>query len=129
MRVLLDEGVPRSLRSALPGHTLMGVSQMGWSGFTDAELVRRAAPHFDYLITIERRALWRATAATPSPIILVLQSPAGTAEALAPLMGTAHALIAQVPNLRYVVLASQPIAARQSGGFTLPRKLATNSNA
>lgn len=121
MRVLLDESVPRSLRRELPGHTLMGVSQMGWSGCNDAELIRRSAAHFDFLVTVERRAQWHTNHALPSPAIVVLQSTSGTAEALAPLMATARALIEQVPHLRYAVV--------QSGGFTLPKKLATSSNA
>lgn len=121
MRVLLDESVPRSLRRELPGHTLMGVSQMGWSGCTDAELVRRSAAHFDFLITVERRTQWSADHPLLAPAILVLQSTCGTVEALAPLMATARTLIEQVPHIRYAIL--------QSGGFTLPRKLATSSSA
>lgn len=40
MRLLLDECVPRKLRSDLEGHDVRTVQEMGWAGKKNGELVR-----------------------------------------------------------------------------------------
>ncbi|HTX53913.1 MAG TPA: DUF5615 family PIN-like protein [Candidatus Baltobacteraceae bacterium] len=55
MRVLLDECLPRGLAREFPGHDIRTVAQLGWSGVTNGELLRRAAVEFDFLITIDQR--------------------------------------------------------------------------
>jgi hypothetical protein len=54
MRVLLDECVPRALRNDIPGHHVCTVTEMGWAGVKNGELLRRAASKFDILITVDR---------------------------------------------------------------------------
>ena len=39
MRVLIDECVPRRVRTHLPGHDVHTVPEMGWSGKKDGELL------------------------------------------------------------------------------------------
>jgi predicted nuclease of predicted toxin-antitoxin system len=51
MRLLLDECVPRKLRSDFEGHDVRTVQEMGWAGKKNGELVRLAADSFDVLIT------------------------------------------------------------------------------
>lgn len=40
MRVLLDECIPRPLMRLLPGHDVATVSDVGWAGKTNGELLR-----------------------------------------------------------------------------------------
>ena len=47
MRVLLDECVPRKIRSELPSHNVQTVAEMGWGGTKNGALLRRAASEFD----------------------------------------------------------------------------------
>ena len=54
MRVLLDEGVPRKLRSELPGHDVKTVAEMKWAGTKNGALLRRAASEFDVLLTVDQ---------------------------------------------------------------------------
>jgi hypothetical protein len=54
MRVLLDECVPRALRDALPGHQVQTVSEVGWAGVKNGQLLRLAATQFDLLLTVDR---------------------------------------------------------------------------
>jgi hypothetical protein len=55
VRVLIDESLPRQLAKALAGHEARTVVQMGWSGSSNGELLRRAeAAGFDALITADR---------------------------------------------------------------------------
>ena len=54
MRVLLDECVPRGLRTELSGHEVSTVAEAGWAGVKNGELLRLAATRFDVLLTVDR---------------------------------------------------------------------------
>ena len=51
MRVLLDESVPRQLAQVLAGHEVQTVTQAGWSGTKNGELLRLADATFDVFVT------------------------------------------------------------------------------
>jgi hypothetical protein len=53
-RVLLDEHLPRRLRTLLPGFHVQTVAEAGWSGKTNGELLRLAVGVFDVLVTADR---------------------------------------------------------------------------
>ena len=54
MRVLLDECLPKQLARELGDHDVRTVTQMGWSGKKNGELLQLAAARFDVLITIDK---------------------------------------------------------------------------
>jgi predicted nuclease of predicted toxin-antitoxin system len=54
MRVLLDECVPRPLRSELTEHEARTVADMGWSGIKNGQLLQKAASAFDCFLTVDR---------------------------------------------------------------------------
>jgi hypothetical protein len=54
MRVLLDECVPKDLLRELPGHAVLTVTQAGWSGTKNGDLLALAETEFDAFITIDR---------------------------------------------------------------------------
>src|SRR5262249_35451251 len=54
MRVLLDECVPRKLRSELPGHDVKTVDEMKWAGTKNGALLRLAASEFDVLLSVDQ---------------------------------------------------------------------------
>ncbi|MEO8306965.1 MAG: DUF5615 family PIN-like protein [Pseudomonadota bacterium] len=53
MRVLLDECVPKRLRRDLPGHDVVTVVEMGWSGVKNGKLLALAAAEFDCFLTVD----------------------------------------------------------------------------
>jgi predicted nuclease of predicted toxin-antitoxin system len=53
MRVLLDECLPRRLKSLLVGHEVMTVPEAGWAGKKNGELLRVAAGKVDAFITVD----------------------------------------------------------------------------
>ena len=53
-RVLLDENLPRLLKRDLPGFDMQTVSQAGWAGIRNGELLRRAQGEFDVFVTADR---------------------------------------------------------------------------
>ena len=54
MRVLLDECVPRKLRRELPGHDVLTVTERGWSGVKNGELLALAEAEFDVFLTVDQ---------------------------------------------------------------------------
>lgn len=54
-RILLDENVDRNLkRSFDPEHEVVTVTEQGWSGKKNGELLRTAEAEFDVLVTLDR---------------------------------------------------------------------------
>jgi predicted nuclease of predicted toxin-antitoxin system len=53
MRVLPDECVPKRLRRDLPGHEVVTVVEMGWSGIKNGELLALAAEQFECFLTVD----------------------------------------------------------------------------
>jgi predicted nuclease of predicted toxin-antitoxin system len=53
MRVLLDECLPRRLKSELPGHELKTVPDVGWAGTKNGDLLRLASTAFDIFLTVD----------------------------------------------------------------------------
>ena len=54
MRILLDECVHAAVRTAFPNHSVRTVSEMGWRGIPDAQLIAIADGKCDVLVTIDR---------------------------------------------------------------------------
>ena len=54
MRILLDESLPRRLVRELPGHIVSTVTDNGWSGLENGELLRAAAGQFDLFLTADQ---------------------------------------------------------------------------
>ncbi len=54
MRVLLDECPPRRLKRHLPGHDVSTVTDEGWAGRKNGDLLRLAAGRFDVLVTADK---------------------------------------------------------------------------
>ncbi len=53
MRLILDECLPRKLKSALPGHDVITVPEAGLAGFKNGELLAQIAGTVDAFITID----------------------------------------------------------------------------
>jgi predicted nuclease of predicted toxin-antitoxin system len=57
MRILLDECLPRDLARQFPGHNVKTVSQTGWAGISNGQLLRLIADSakYDVFLTIDKR--------------------------------------------------------------------------
>jgi predicted nuclease of predicted toxin-antitoxin system len=72
MRVLLDENLPLDLARDLLGHDVQTVVGLGWEGVKNGELLRRAAGHFDVLVTMDRNLEFQQPLARqPFGVVLV----------------------------------------------------------
>jgi hypothetical protein len=86
VRVLLDECLPKRLRRELPGHEVLTVAEAGWAGFSNGDLLRRAAQAFDVFVTTDRNLAFQQNLSTLRVAVIVLVAVSNEFEALQPLM-------------------------------------------
>jgi len=86
MRVLLDECVPKRLRTELTGHAVRTVAEMGWSGIKNGQLLQRAAPDFDCFLTVDRNLQFQQRTDALPLAVLVIEAVDNRVETLRPLM-------------------------------------------
>ena len=75
MKILLDECVPKPLKSELPGHTVRTVRDMGWDSIKNGQLLALAAEHlFDALVTVDRNMQYQQNSLLLPCTVIVLRS-------------------------------------------------------
>jgi len=93
MRILLDECVPRRLRSELAGHDVFTAVEMGWSGKQNGELLALAEAHFDVFLTLDRNISYQQNVSTLQLRMIVLRSKKGDLASLKQGMPEVRALL------------------------------------
>ena len=92
MRLLLDESVPRRLRTHFPDHAVKTVVEMGWGGVKNGALLRLASGQFDAFITVDQTLPYPQNTTTLAIAVVVL---AAKPNAMADLL----ALIPELENV------------------------------
>jgi hypothetical protein len=55
MRIVLDENLPRPMRSIFgPGQQVTTIQELGWSGIANGELLARLEGNFDVFVTSDK---------------------------------------------------------------------------
>ena len=98
MRVLLDESLPRRLKSELSEHEVSTVPEAGWAGTKNGELLRLAEPAFDVFVTMDRHLPAQQNVAELELCVVVLRAKSNVISDLLPLAA----------SLRSAVLRSRP---------------------
>ena len=75
MRLLLDECVDRRLARDLTWHEVKTVTQMGWAGIKNGELLSRAGAEFDVFITVDRNLSFQQNLPAFDIAVVVLCAP------------------------------------------------------
>ena len=86
MRVLLDECVPRKLRSELPGHDVKTVAEIGWAGTKNGALLQRAASEFEVLLTVDQGIPYQQNLAGLPLALIIVKAPSNDIKDLQPKM-------------------------------------------
>jgi predicted nuclease of predicted toxin-antitoxin system len=75
-RVLLDENLPKGLARELPSYAVSTVHDEGWKGIANGDLLKRAAQHFDVLVTADQNLQYQQNleAAELGVVVLVAHS-------------------------------------------------------
>ena len=90
MRVLLDECVPKRLGRELAGHDARTVSQEGWSGKKNGELLQlMAAQTFELFLTTDQNLRYQQNLQTAGVAIVVLIAASNRLSDLLPLVPSA----------------------------------------
>lgn len=84
--VLFDENVPRDLRRDLTGFDIRTVTQMGWSGMKNGELLRKATGSFHVLLTCDRSVQFQQNVAGMAIGVVVVFACSNRLEHLRPLV-------------------------------------------
>ena len=59
MKILLDESLPKRLKKHFPGHVVKTVSDMGWKGKQNGELMALIAGKFDIFVTPDQNMIYQ----------------------------------------------------------------------
>ena len=86
MRVLLDECLPRRLRQAIVGYDVATVSDAGWAGKSNGELLRLAVDEFDVFVTVDQNLPAQQNLQRFEIGIVILQAPTNRFQDLKPLV-------------------------------------------
>lgn len=86
MKVLLDECVPRKLGRELTDHEVLTVTERGWSGIKNGNLLALAAPEFDVFLTIDQNLKYQQNLKNFSIAIILLIARNNRLKTLLPLM-------------------------------------------
>lgn len=88
MRVLLDECLPRRLKSAIPGHEVVTVPEAGWAGRQNGELLELAAGTFSVFVTIDQHLAAQSHVGRSELSVVILTTKSNRFEDIRPLIPT-----------------------------------------
>jgi predicted nuclease of predicted toxin-antitoxin system len=87
MKILLDECITKRLKPHLSQHEVATVTEKGWSGLKNDQLMTAATlKGFDLLLTIDKNLQHQQNIGNYSLIVVVLNSPSSKLEILIPFL-------------------------------------------
>jgi predicted nuclease of predicted toxin-antitoxin system len=86
MRVLLDECVPRKLKRELAEHQELTVTEHGWSGIKNGQLLTLAEAEFDVFLTVDQNLKYQQNLTASRIAIILLVARNNRLKTLLPLM-------------------------------------------
>ena len=72
MTVLLDESVPRVVKTRLSQFDIKTVQEMGWAGIKNGELIAKAEERFQVLITADKNLRYQQNLSSRRLAIIIL---------------------------------------------------------
>lgn len=100
MKLLLDECIDRRLAKEIEGHEVVTVSQAGWSGVQNGELLRRAEGQFDVFVTVDRNVAFQQYLPQFAIAVVLLQAPTNRLKDLRALLPELHRILPTAPKSR-----------------------------
>jgi hypothetical protein len=105
IRTLLDENLPRKLKHVLQAEAVT-VSERGWSGIKNGQLLRLAALEFDVLLTMDRGMSFQQNLSGLDLCLIVLSAVSNDLDDLLPLVPAINAALAQAQPGRVLRVTS-----------------------
>ena len=91
MKVLLDECVPRKLKREIANHEVVTVTEQGWSGIENGELLNLAATEFDIFLTVDQNLSFQQNLKNFNIGIILMVAKNNRLKTLLPLMPAVRA--------------------------------------
>ena len=113
MRILLDESLPRRLIRELSGHIISTVTDDGWSGLENGQLLRAAAGQLDLFLTADQNIEYQQNLRDLPMAVVVLVAANNRLDTLRPLVPE---LLNRLDRLEPRTLVK--VGERLSGGST-----------
>lgn len=97
MRVLLDECVPRPLRTHFPSHDVRTIREMGWAGKKNGELLAlMAADGLEVLLTVDRNLRFQQNLAANGVAVVIMVAATNRLPDLIPTVPAVEAALAVI---------------------------------
>jgi hypothetical protein len=96
MKVLLDECVPRKLRRELSEHEVHTVTERGWSGIKNGQLLALAEAEFDVFLTVDQNLKYQQNLKSFNIGIVLLVARNNRLKTLSPLMPEARKALGNI---------------------------------
>ncbi|MSR76936.1 MAG: hypothetical protein EXS63_01730 [Candidatus Omnitrophica bacterium] len=90
MNVLLDECLPRKLKFEIKGHFVSTVTQEGWTGKKNGELLRLAEKKFAVFVTVDQNLSYQQNISKFKISVILLTAKDNDLETLKPFMPKVH---------------------------------------
>jgi predicted nuclease of predicted toxin-antitoxin system len=84
MKVLIDENLPRKLAAYLLGHECRTVTECGWAGKKNGELLSLAEPLFDVLLTLDKSVPYQQNLSSRRIAVLIVRASSNRIQDLLP---------------------------------------------
>ena len=98
MRLLLDENLPKRLKTDFPEYEIFTVSDKQWNSFTNGRLLElMLQDNFDALFTFDKNLQYQQNFAKYPITVLILNASLNSYEALAPLVPQIKTFLKQEP--------------------------------
>ncbi|MBI4223659.1 MAG: DUF5615 family PIN-like protein [Deltaproteobacteria bacterium] len=96
MKLLLDECLPRKLKSYFKSHEVKTAPEMGWAGKTNGELLELASSQFDVFITADQNLTFQQNLEKAKLGVLVFVASDNKLETLIPLIPEALSKLKEI---------------------------------
>ncbi len=96
MRILLDECLPKRLKSDLTGYDARTVPEMGWAGKQNGELMALASGEFDVFLTVDRNLSFQQNVNKSNIAVVVMVAKGNKRSDLQPLVADVLAVLAAI---------------------------------
>ena len=104
MRILLDECIPAPLKPYLEPHETFTVTEMGWAGKRNGELLQLAGERFDVFLTVDRNLRYQQNLLKLPISIVLLAVPHNSIEAILPLLDKAKAAFERIGTKELIIV-------------------------
>ena len=102
MKILLDESVPRLIKTRLTELSINTVKEMGWTGKKNGELLALAAQQFDVFITADKQLRFQQNLSNLQLSVIVL--PTNQVPLVIALLPALHQAIKEIQKGAFVEL-------------------------